>query len=83
MFERLCDAAGSRDIWVVGGGDLAGQFLAAGLLDEIRIAVAPVALVGGAPLLPLRVESDRLHLRSVEQQGQFAVLTYDVATENR
>ncbi|MHA7283626.1 dihydrofolate reductase family protein [Arthrobacter sp. TMS2-4] len=83
VFERLRDAAGSRDIWVVGGGDLAGQFLAAGLLDEIRIAVAPVALVGGAPLLPLRVESDRLQLRSVEQQGQFAVLTYDVATENR
>ncbi|WP_434992418.1 dihydrofolate reductase family protein [Arthrobacter sp. Ld5] len=83
VIERLRDAAGSRDIWVVGGGDLAGQFLAAGLLDEIRIAVAPVALAGGAPLLPLRVESDRLTLRSVEQQGQFAVLTYDVVSDDR
>ncbi|WP_247828078.1 dihydrofolate reductase family protein [Arthrobacter antioxidans] len=79
VFGHLREAAGPRDIWIVGGGDLAGQFLAAGLLDEIRIAVAPVALTAGAPLLPLRVESDRLTLRSVEQQGQFAVLTYDVA----
>ena len=83
VFGHLIDAAGPRDIWVVGGGDLAGQFLAAGLLDEIRIAVAPVALAGGAPLLPLRVESDRLTLRSAEQQGQFAVLTYDVAAGDR
>lgn len=78
VFERLRVAACGRDIWIVGGGDLAGQFLAAGLLDGIQVSVAPVALTGGAPLLPLRVESDRLTLRGVEQQGQFAVLTYDV-----
>ncbi|MEC5200453.1 dihydrofolate reductase [Arthrobacter sp. PL16] len=77
-FGRISEAAGGKDIWIVGGGDLAGQFLAAGLLDELQIAVAPVALTAGAPLLPLRVESDRLTLRAVEQQGQFAVLTYDV-----
>ncbi|WP_104180941.1 dihydrofolate reductase family protein [Arthrobacter sp. B0490] len=81
VFERILEAAGGRDIWIVGGGDLAGQFLAAGLLDEIQVAVAPVALTGGAPLLPLRVESDRLTLRSAEQQGQFAVLVYDVGRE--
>jgi dihydrofolate reductase len=78
VMGRLREAAGSRDIWVVGGGGLAGQFLAAGLLDEIQVSVAPVALAGGAPLLPLRVGSERLTLRSVEQQGQFAFLTYDV-----
>ncbi|MFJ6001640.1 dihydrofolate reductase family protein [Arthrobacter sp. NPDC092385] len=80
VFERLHEAAGGKDIWIVGGGDLAGQFLAAGLLDGIQVSVAPVALTGGAPLLPLRVESDRLTLRSVEQQGQFAFLTYDVGS---
>ncbi|BBE21782.1 hypothetical protein MN0502_06650 [Arthrobacter sp. MN05-02] len=78
VIDRVRQAAGGRDIWIVGGGDLAGQFLTAGLLDEIQVAVAPVALAGGAPVLPLRVESDRLTLRSVEQQGQFAFLTYDV-----
>lgn len=73
-------AAGDGDIWVVGGGDLAGQFLDAGALDEIAISVAPVALTGGAPLLPRRVESDRLRLESAEKVGQFARLVYRVLT---
>lgn len=72
------DAAGDGDIWVVGGGDLAGQFLDAGALDEIAISVAPVALTGGAPLFPRRVESDRLRLVSAEKVGQFARLVYRV-----
>lgn len=70
--------AGDKDVWVVGGGDLAGQFLDAGLLDEIQVSVAPVTLAGGAPLFPRRVGSERLRLRTVEQRGQFAHLTLDV-----
>lgn len=72
------EAAGARDIWVVGGGDLAGQLLDIGALDEIAISVAPVALTGGAPLLPRRIESDRLHLVSAKAVGQFARLVYEV-----
>lgn len=71
-------AAGTGDIWVVGGGDLAGQFLDAGALDEIAVSIAPVTLVGGAPLLPRRVESDRLRLVSASAVGQFARLVYRV-----
>lgn len=71
-------AAGDGDIWVVGGGDLAGQFLDAGALDEIALSIAPVALTGGAPLLPRRVESDRLRLESARAVGQFARLVYRV-----
>lgn len=72
------EAAGDADIWVVGGGDLAGQFYDAGVLDEIALSVAPVALTGGAPLFPRRVESDRLRLESVRAVGQFARLVYSV-----
>jgi dihydrofolate reductase len=72
------DAAGESDIWVVGGGDLAGQFLDAGALEEIAISVAPVLLSGGAPLLPRRLESDRLRLVSAHAAGQFARLVYAV-----
>ncbi|WP_026548793.1 dihydrofolate reductase family protein [Arthrobacter sp. Br18] len=79
VYDELEAAADGRDIWVVGGGDLAGQFLDAGLLDEIQLFVAPVALSTGAPLLPRRLESDRLTLRSAQQRGQFAYLVYDVA----
>jgi len=78
VLPELLSAAGDRDIWVVGGGDLAGQFADAGLLDEIVLAVAPVALLAGAPVLPRRLESSALTLESVEQMGQFAKLVYSV-----
>ncbi|MDQ1294955.1 MAG: hypothetical protein QG608_2840 [Actinomycetota bacterium] len=74
----LREAAGDADIWVVGGGDLAGQFLDAGALDEVALSVAPVALTGGAPLLPRRLESDRLRLVRANAVGQFARLVYAV-----
>ena len=44
MHAELVAAAGGKDVWVVGGGDLAGQFADAGLLDEIVAAIAPVTL---------------------------------------
>lgn len=66
------------DIWVVGGGDLAGQFLDAGALDEIRLSLAPAFLTGGAPLLPRTVNPDRLHLVAAEAAGEFARLIYKV-----
>lgn len=72
-------AAGDKDVWVVGGGDLAGQFADAGLLDELRISVAPATLGSGKPLLPRRFGPDRLHLESARQNGQFAELVYSVS----
>lgn len=71
-------AAGERDVWVVGGGDLAAQFLEAGALDEIAVTVAPVTLGTGAPLFPRRVGSDRLRLVSADKVGAFARLVYEV-----
>ena len=47
-------AAGGKNIWLVGGGDLVGQFLDHDLLDEIWVSIAPVTLGRGAPLLPRR-----------------------------
>ncbi|GER23437.1 dihydrofolate reductase [Zafaria cholistanensis] len=52
--------AGDKDVWVVGGGRVAGEFADAGLLDEIILFTMPVVLGGGRPLLaagtPLRLE---------------------------
>ena len=76
---EIRDAAGDGDVWIVGGGDLAGQFFDAGALDEIAISIAPVALTGGAPLFPRRIESDRLRLESAGKVGQFARLVYSVS----
>ncbi|WP_417564684.1 dihydrofolate reductase family protein [Microbacterium sp.] len=52
VHAQLTDAAAGRDVWVVGGGDLAGQFADAGLLDEVWVQFAPVTLGAGRPLLP-------------------------------
>jgi dihydrofolate reductase len=78
LWDELEAAAAGREIWIVGGGDLVGQFADAGHLDEIRVSVAPVTLPSGKPLLPRRIESDRLTLESVAQAGQFAELVYSV-----
>lgn len=71
-------AAGDKHLWVVGGGDLAGQFADVDVLDEVVLTLAPVALPGGAPVLPRRLEASRLHLQDVRQQGQFVELTYQL-----
>ncbi|MEA5454341.1 dihydrofolate reductase family protein [Sinomonas sp. JGH33] len=48
--EELRRGAGEKDVYIVGGGDLAGQFLAAGLVDRIVVTYVPVVLGGGVPL---------------------------------
>lgn len=75
---ELCALAGDRDVWVMGGGDLAGQFFDAGMLDRIELTVAPVFLSGGAPLLPRFVPAASLRLVDARQQGSFVCITYDV-----
>ncbi|WP_339093740.1 dihydrofolate reductase family protein [Deinococcus sp. VB343] len=74
----ITEAAAGGTVWIQGGGDLAGQFLAAGALDEIVLDVAPVALAGGAPVLPREVLWPRLRLVEVGQHGEFARLRWRV-----
>ncbi len=78
VHAAMVAAAGGRDIWLVGGGELVGAFADAGLLDEIILGVAPVTLGAGAPLLPRRLTTGRLELTDLERFGQFANLTYRV-----
>lgn len=77
-WPSIRDAAGSRDVWIVGGGDLAGQVIDAGLLDEIRLSVAPATLGSGKPLLPRVLGADRLTLVDAQRAGQFVELVYRV-----
>lgn len=70
-------AAGDKNIWVVGGGDLAGQFYDAGLLDEMIVQVGSVTLGNGKHLFPRRLTNPPLRLVSVQQMGTgFAELCY-------
>jgi dihydrofolate reductase len=76
--DRIVARAHGKDVWIVGGGDLAGQFLDAGYLDRIELAVAPAFIPSGAPLLPRALSSARLRLVEVDRVGPFARLVYDV-----
>lgn len=79
VHEAMRAAAGDKNIWVVGGGDLAGQFYDAGLLDEVLVQVGSVTLGNGKPLFPRRLTNPPLRLLSVRQVGTgFAELRYQV-----
>jgi dihydrofolate reductase len=79
VFPEMREAAAGKNLWVVGGGDLAGQFHDAGLLDELILQVGSVTLGRGKPLFPRRVTSPPFRLTSVRQLGSgFAELRYEV-----
>src|SRR3954451_25089890 len=74
VHAEMLTAAGERNVWLVGGGGLVADFHDAGLLDEIRVHVAPLTLGAGAPLLPRRIEG--LRIRSVRENGQMVDIVY-------
>jgi dihydrofolate reductase len=75
VHKQMVGAAGDKNVWIVGGGDLAGQFADAGLLDEVIVMVAPVTLGAGAPLLPRRIE---LRLDELGRNGDFVCARFAV-----
>ena len=79
VHAAMAKAAGGKNVGIVGGGDLAGQFHDAGLLDEAIVQVASVTLGKGKPLFPRRVTSPPWKLISVRQVGSgFAELRYEL-----
>jgi dihydrofolate reductase len=79
VHQQMQQAAAGRNLWIVGGGDLVGQFHEAGLLDEIIVQVASVTLGEGRPLLPRPITCPPLRLLSARAIGTgFAELHYAV-----
>lgn len=80
VHRAMAEAAGGKNVWLVGGGDLVGQFHDHGLLDEVIVSVASVTLGGGAPLLPRTITTPPLRLLSATAHGDsFAQLRYEVS----
>ncbi len=79
VHEEMVAAAGGKNVWIVGGGELAGQFHDRSLLDELFVQVGSVTLGAGKPLLPRAITSPPLRLISVRAVGTgFAELHYEV-----
>lgn len=69
--ERATEAAGGKDVHVMGGADVIRQALAAGLIDELTMIIAPVILGGGKRLFEgFSSSSDLEHLGV--RQSQYA-----------
>ena len=79
IHAAMVEAAEGQNVWLVGGGDLVGQFYDHGLLDEVIIGIAPVFLGAGAPLLPRKITPPRLELLGATPYGKtFVTLRYAV-----
>lgn len=84
IHAQMQAAAAGKNVWIVGGGDLVGQFYDAGLLDEIIVQMGSVTLGTGKPLLPRRILAPILQLSSVQQMGAgFAELRYQVQKSSK
>ena len=78
VHAEMVGAAGGKNVYLVGGGELVGTFADQGLLDEIWLGLQPVFLGAGAPLLPRVLTSKCVLLESARQDGQQVLLVYSV-----
>src|ERR687891_383105 len=62
LYDEMIAAAGDRNLWVIGGGNVASQFVDEGLLDEVLVTVVPVVLGEGKPLFDRRLPGGPLQL---------------------
>jgi len=62
LHAEMLQAANDRNLWVVGGGNVASQFADAGLLDDVIVTVVPVVLGEGKPLFDRRLPGGPMQL---------------------
>lgn len=79
LIDEMLDAAGERDLWVVGGGNVASQFADHGLLDRVEVTLVPVVLGSGKPLFDRRLPGGPMQLLGARTYSSGMVgLSYDV-----
>jgi dihydrofolate reductase len=62
LYDQMITAAGERNLWIVGGGNVASQFADEGLLNEVLVTVVPVVLGVGKPLFDHRLPGGAMQL---------------------
>jgi dihydrofolate reductase len=79
LYGGMLDSAGERDLWIVGGGNVASQFADHGLLDRVEVTVVPVVLGEGKPLFDRRLPGPPMQLLgTVAHSSGMVGLTYEV-----
>ncbi len=79
FIEEIKAKANGKNIWIVGGGDLAGQFFDAQILDELILQFAATCLTSGKPVFPRETTGFNLELSEAKPMGsKFIELRYTV-----
>lgn len=79
VHEEMKKAAKNKNIWIVGGGELAGKFYDAKLLEELIVQIGSVMIKEGKPYFPRQISIPYLTLSSVEKLGPgMAELRYEI-----
>ncbi|MFC8043159.1 dihydrofolate reductase family protein [Nocardia sp. NPDC057353] len=79
--EQAAAVAGDRAVVLMGGGELVGRALEAGLVDELRLHLAPLILGGGTPLFRPGARS-HYRQRAVRPSGNACHLVYERVTSS-
>jgi dihydrofolate reductase len=74
-------AKSRKDLWLFGGGELFGRLLASGLVDSVEVAIQPVLLRGGVPLLPVTGHRHLLQLKG-HRVAKAGVVHLEYAVKN-
>ena len=79
LIDEMLDSAGDRDLWIVGGGNVASQFADHGLLDRLEVTIVPVVLSEGKPLFDRRLPGGPMQLIAARTTSSGLVgLTYEI-----
>lgn len=74
-------AGEGKDVWLFGGGQLFRDFLERGLVDTVEVAVIPVLLGGGIPLLPAPAKQASLRLTGHRLYAASGIMLLEYAVE--
>jgi dihydrofolate reductase len=76
--DEAMDAAGGKNVWMVGGGNLASQWVRQALIDEIIVTVVPVFLGEGLPFFAEAVQGELRHVNTKTHANGMVELTYSM-----
>ena len=74
--DEAMEAAGGKNVWLVGGGNLASSWADEGLIDEIIVTVVPVFIGEGLPFFARAVKGELRHVNTKTHANGMVELTY-------
>ncbi|MEO7198150.1 MAG: dihydrofolate reductase family protein [Solirubrobacterales bacterium] len=78
LHAEMLAAADGKDVWMIGGGNLGSQYVAARLLDQVRVTVVPVILGDGLPLFAEPLAEPMRLLDTTSFDNGMVELSYEI-----